>query len=80
MVNLNAGVIDDGNVTDPVLTPRTFTDQTAYQDVKALPGETLADVAARVFGSNSQLNRDKISGNTPDFREGTMSVVTPTAS
>lgn len=75
MVNLNSGAIDSGEPGDPILGVVTKTDKTAYRTVKVLPGETVADVARRIFGANTELNRDRIRANNESVQEGPISVV-----
>lgn len=74
MTNLNKGAIDPGNDTDPTLGIVTMTDTSAYKTIQVLPDETVADVAKRVFGANSELNRAKITANNDTVDEGPVSV------
>lgn len=70
MVNVAPFVYDDGAVTDMPPVPTTLTDQSAYTEIQVLHGETVADVAKRVYGANSELNRDRIRANSREPKPG----------
>lgn len=70
MVNLSNPVIDNGDTEIAAPTPSTFTDSTVNKSVKVLHGETVADVATRIYGANSELNRDRIRANSRDPQPG----------
>lgn len=65
-----------GDESDPTLVPRTSTASSRYVNVDVLPGETLADLTKRVYGTNSELNRRRIQSLNPKL-EGTVRVYRP---
>lgn len=70
MVNLSNPVIDDGSIETAAPLGATLTDSTVNKSVKVLHGETVADVATRIYGANSELNRDRIRANSRDPQPG----------
>lgn len=70
MVNLSHPIIDDGATEVAAPTPSTLTDSTVNKSVKVLHGETVADIATRIYGANSELNRDRIRANSRDPQPG----------
>lgn len=52
-----------GEETDILPSPVVYTHTGAYKVVQVLPGESLADFCKRVYGANTEANRNRILAN-----------------